>query len=98
MDVKSLLLKKQEKASKKLIMKDVNRPLIIALLSIPVYGKEVRDEEILSVIINAGTNDFFTKKMSQIKDAYNTRLKNKELKKTKDGVVDSDGFMVLIPK
>lgn len=98
-DVRSMLLAKDEKRKNtRLVMKDVNRELIIALLAIPVYGKEARDEEILSVIINAGASES-DKLIDKIRDNYNQRLKNKEIKKTKnDGVRDTDGFMVLVPR
>ena len=43
MDIKSLILKKQEgRSGKHLAFKDVNRPLIIALLAIPVYRLHCR--------------------------------------------------------
>jgi len=93
-----MLLEKQEKkTANKVVMKDVNRDLMIALLAIPVYGKEARDEEILSIIINAnnaGENDILTR----IRDRYNKMLSGKKIKKTKSGVRDTDGYMVLVPR
>ena len=95
-DIRSMLLAKSEN-KKKLVLKDVNRDLIIALLAIPVYGKEARDEEILSVIINSGAVQA-NKYIEQIRARYNERLKNKEIKRTKTGVRDLDGFRVLVPR
>ena len=96
-DIRAMLAKKNSnKESKHLVMKDINRDLITALLAIPIYGKEARDEEILSIIINGGV---VTKSIEKIVAAYNERIKNKELKKNKSGdIVDSEGFMVMVPK
>ena len=97
-DIRSMLLKKQEGKKSKLVMKDVNRALIISLLALPVYGKEARDEEILSVIINAGAPVDLTDRMTKIREHYNQLLKDKKVKKTKTGVRDTDGFLVLVPR
>lgn len=97
-DIRAMLAKKNEEknSGKRLVMKDINRDLITALLAIPIYGKEARDEEILSIIINGGVSKSI---IDKIKDSYNTRLENKEIKKSKSGdVVDKDGFMVLVPR
>lgn len=97
-NVKALLTAKSEnKAKSQLVMKDVNRDLIVALLAIPVYGKEARDEETLSVIINAGAADV-SDIMLRIREEYDKKVKEKRVKKTKNGVVDTDGFMVLVPR
>lgn len=97
-NVRSMIMEKSEsKHRNRLVMKDVDRALIISLLAIPVYGKEARDEEILSVIINAGEADT-SDLMAKIRENYNRRLKAKEIKKTKNGVFDADGFMVLVPR
>lgn len=97
-NVKALLTAKSEnKAKSQLVMKDVNRDLIVALLAIPVYGKKARDEEILSVIINAGAADV-SDIMLRIREEYDKKVKEKRVKKTKNGVVDTDGFMVLVPR
>ena len=97
-DVRAMLQAKSEKkAQKHLVLKDVNRDLIIALFAIPVYGKEARDEEILSVIINAGSAEI-SGLMGRIRADYDQRVKDKKIKKTKDGVRDTDGFMVLVPR
>lgn len=97
-DVRAMLQAKSEKkAQKHLVLKDVNRDLIIALFAIPVYGKEARDEEILSVIINAGSAEI-SDLMGHIRADYDQRVKDKKIKKTKDGVRDTDGFMVLVPR
>lgn len=101
MDVRALLLKKSEEKShknKRVVLKDVNRDLMVALLAIPVYGKEARDEEILSVIINAGVNDV-TRQLDKIRENYNRMVREKKVKKTKaGGVRDTDGYMVLVPR
>ena len=97
-DVRAMLLAKSEsKKSSQVVMKDVNRDLIVALLAIPVYGKEARDEEILSVIINAGAAEV-SDLIGKIRADYNQRVKDKKIKKTKEGVRDTDGFMVLVPR
>lgn len=97
-DVRAMLqAKSDKKAQKYLVLKDVNRDLIIALFAIPVYGKEARDEEILSVIINAGSAEI-SDLMGRIRADYDQRVKDKKIKKTKDGVRDTDGFMVLVPR
>lgn len=97
-DVRAMLLaKKEEKKSTGLVMKDVNRDLITSLLAISVYGKDARDEEILSVIINAGStiNPLYDK----VCDLHEKRLKDAKLKEAKDGTVtDADGFIILVPK
>lgn len=97
-DVRAMLQAKSEKkAQKHLVLQDVNRDLIIALFAIPVYGKEARDEEILSVIINAGAAEI-SDLMTKIRSDYDQQVKAKKIKKTKDGVRDTDGFMVLVPR
>lgn len=97
-DVRAMIMaKKAEKNQTGLVMKDVNRDLITALLAISVYGKDARDEEILSVIINAGAdvNPLFEK----IRTAYEQKVKDQKVKKSKDGTVrDADGFIILVPK
>ena len=100
-DVRTLLMKKAEKkANTTLTMKDVNRDLIIALLAVPVYGKEARDEEILSIIINAGRkmSDKMDILMDRIRENYDRRVADKKIKKTKIGTVDEDGYLVLVPR
>lgn len=96
-DIKSAIMKKQDDRMKKskLTLTDVNRSLIIALTALPVYGKDVRDEEILTLIINGGVQSTYLDKM---RDNFKRRLDAKEIKKTKDGYRDSDGFLVLQPR
>lgn len=94
-DIRALLEKKREKKSSKLVMKDIHRDLIIALTALPVYGKEVRDEEILSIIINGGVSSSY---IDKIKANFDKRVSNKEIKKTKGEYRDTDGFLVLIPR
>lgn len=99
-DIKSLLLKKnaERTSTNRMVMKDVNRDLIVALLAIPVYGKEARDEEILSIIINAGVAEV-SDSLTKIRENYDKMLKDKKIKKDKNGnTVDTDGFMVLVPR
>ena len=97
-DVRALLLKKQEGKKSRLVLKDVNRNLLISLLALPVYGKEARDEEILSVIINAGAPIDLADKMAKIREHYNQLVKDKKVKKTRTGVHDTDGFLILVPR
>lgn len=97
-DIRAMIAKKSEakQNGKKLVLKDINRDLIIALTALPVYGKEVRDEEILSIIINGGVQSSY---YDRIKKTFNERLEKKEIKKAKNGnCVDTDGFLVLIPR
>lgn len=100
-DVRALLMKKDEeknRSNKRVVMKDVNRDLMVALLAIPVYGKEARDEEILSVIINAGVHEV-SDQIAKIRENYNKLVAEKKVKKTKaGGVRDLDGYMVLVPR
>lgn len=97
-DVKAMIAEKaSKKKSSQLVMKDVNRSLITALLAISVYGKDARDEEILSVIINAGKDK--NPWMKTFRENYEKKLAEKSIKRGKDGVYrDEDGFIVLIPK
>lgn len=97
-DIRSMLLKKQEGKKSKLVLKDVNRGLLISLLCLPVYGKEARDEEILSVIINAGAPANLADTMTKIREHYNNLVNEKKVKKTKTGVRDNEGFLVLVPR
>lgn len=92
--------KENKKANSELVLKDINRDLIVALLAIPVYGKHARDEEILSIIINAGAsaNTSRNKYLEKFREHYNQLLKDKKIKKTKTGVRDTDGFIVLVPR
>lgn len=92
--------KENKKANSELVLKDINRDLIVALLAIPVYGKHARDEEILSIIINAGAsaNTGRNKYLEKFREHYNQLLKEKKIKKTKTGVRDTDGFLVLVPR
>ena len=45
-EIRSILMKKQNEKTKhnRLVLKDVNADLITALLAVPVYGKDARDE------------------------------------------------------
>ena len=96
-NLQAMIAKKQESKlkSSKLVLKDVNRELITALLALPVYGKEARDEEIRTIIINGGVLSSY---MDRIKSSFNKRLEAGEIKKSKGDYRDSDGFLVLIPR
>ena len=93
-DIKAMIMKKQNDKlkSSKLVMKDINRELITAL---PVYGKEVRDEEILTIIINGGIEP---PRMDKIRSDFSKRLDKQEVKKVKGEYRDNDGFLVLVPR
>ncbi len=97
LDIRAMISKKQEdKINKnKLVLRDVNRDLLIALTALPVYGKDVRDEEILTIIINGGVR---TSCYQTIKERFNERLVNKEIKKVKGEYRDDKGFLVLVPR
>lgn len=96
-DLKALIAKKQEGKlkSSKLVMKDINRQLVTALLALPVYGKDARDEEILTIIINGGVQSSY---MDRIKEGFTKRLEAGEIKKTKGEYRDTEGFLVLVPR
>lgn len=96
-DIKALIAKKQDERvkSSKLVMKDINRELITALFALPVYGKEVRDEQILSIIINGGVQP---PRIDRIRANYSKLLDSGTLKKVKGEVRDTDGFLVLVPR
>ena len=96
-DLKALIAKKQEDRMKgsELVLKDINRELITALLALPVYGKDARDEDILTIIINGGIDTPLLKKW---RDRVQSQLEAGEIKKTKGEYRDKDGFVVLIPR
>ena len=96
--IEALLMKKHNKQKpKQLMLQDVNRDLIVALLAVPVYGKDARDEEILSIIINSGTMTLRTL-VGDIKKEFESKVKAKTLKKGKDGFMrDKEGFIHLKP-
>lgn len=99
--IRAILLKKQNQRdtrAKRLLLQDVNRDLIVALLAIPVYGKDARDEDILSIIINPGALGS-QKTLEQIRSEYAAAVKAKELKKSKDGFTrNKDGLIRLTPR
>lgn len=94
-DIKAMISKKNAKNGTKLALKDIHRNLIIALNALPVYGKEVRDEEILTIIINGGVSSTY---MDRMRDHFNARVSSKEIKKVKGEYRDTDGFLVLVPR
>ena len=96
-DIKAMIMKKQNDKlkSSKLVMKDINRELITALIALPVYGKEVRDEEILTIIINGGIEP---PRMDKILSDFSKRLDKQEVKKVKGEYRDNEGFLVLVPR
>ena len=98
-DIRAMISNKEaRKENKKLVLKDVNRDLIVALLGISVYGKEARDEDIMDIIIHNGVAVTVDKRFERIKEAYAKKVKNKEIKRTKNGVRDKNGFIVLVPR
>lgn len=101
MDILTMINKKQEEKGKgksRPVLVDVNQDLIVSLLALPLYGKAARDEEILSIIINAGTLGFESA-LEEIRKNFNEKVKNKEIKKAKDGTYrNKDGFIVLRPR
>ena len=78
-DIKAMITKKQNDKMKasKLVMKDINRELITALIALPVYGKDVRDEEILTIIINGGVQ---APLMDRIRSDFSKKLEISEKK------------------
>lgn len=96
-DVRAMIADKRKKSEsgKKLVLKDIHRNLIIALTALPVYGKEVRDEEILSIIINGGV---ISPVMERMRNKFTERVNAGEIKKVKGEYRDADGFIVLAPK
>lgn len=99
-DVRAMLMAKKVEKDKQggsgLVMKDINRDLITALLAISVYGKEARDEEILSVIINAGRS--YNPLYNKLCEDYADRVKKWKITQDEKGDLrDKDGFLVLAP-
>lgn len=96
-DIRAIIAKKQDERNQKsrLVLRDINRDLIIALTALPVYGKEVRDEEILTIIINGGVK---SNCLDRIKTTFEDRVKSKDIKKVKGEYRDNDGFLVLVPR
>lgn len=96
-DLKAMIAKKQENKlkSSKLVLKDINRQLVTALLALPVYGKDARDDEILTIIINGGVQSSY---MDRIKEDFTKRVNAGEIKKTKGEYRDKEGFLVLVPR
>lgn len=96
-DIRAIIAKKQDEKNQKsrLVLRDINRDLIIALTALPVYGKEVRDEEILTIIINGGVK---SNCLDRIKTSFEDRVKSKEIKKVKGEYRDGEGFLVLVPR
>ena len=98
-DIRAMITNKEaRKENKKLVLNDVNRDLVVALLGISVYGKEARDEDIMDIIIHNGVAVTVDKRFDRIKEAYAKKVKNKEIKRTKNGVRDKNGFIVLVPR
>lgn len=99
-DIRAMLRQKQEKnETTKLALKDIHRDLIVALTAITIYGKEARDEEILSIIIN-GTAPEAKKTptyLERITESFNARMAKKEIKKVNGEYRDANGFLVLVP-
>ena len=96
-DLKAMIAKKQENKlkSSKLVLKDINRQLVTALLALPVYGKDARDDEILTIIINGGVQSSY---MDRINENFTKRVNAGEIKKTKGEYRDKEGFLVLVPR
>ena len=96
-DLKAMIAKKQENKlkSSKLVLKDINRLLVTALLALPVYGKDARDDEILTIIINGGVQSSY---MDRINENFTKRVNAGEIKKTKGEYRDKEGFLVLVPR
>ena len=96
-DIKAMITKKQNDKMKasKLVIKDINRELITALIALPVYGKDVRDEEILTIIINGGVQ---APLMDRIRSDFSKKLDKGEVKKVKGEYRDPEGFLVLVPR
>lgn len=94
-DIKALIQKRNSKHGR-LTMKDVNHDLLISLLATSVYGREARDEEILTAIINAGSPG--AARLEAIRADIDVMTKGEKLKKTKMGWVNSKGHIVIMPK
>lgn len=100
--IASLIEKKQadKKNRTKLTLQDVNRGLIEALTALHIYGKEVRDEEVLSLIINQSSQSGQSRNTLLVKMSkrFQDRKSRGEIKKVKGVYRDSNGFRVLEPK
>ena len=74
---------------------DMNRPLIMALFAIDVYGKDATDEEIVEVIIG-GRSKPLIKQLEKCWDE--AKASGKGIKRGKDGLYYADGMLVLQPR
>lgn len=95
-DIRARIRKKSTLPKTTLTLEDVNRDMIVSLLSVDIYGAEAREEDILELIIGGGI----------VMDSADCRKKMREdfekikktLKRGKDGLWhDKDGFIVLEP-
>ena len=55
----------------------------------------MRDEEILTIIINGGIEP---PRMDKIRSDFSKRLDKQEVKKVKGEYRDNEGFLVLVPR
>lgn len=94
-DIKALIQKRNSKHGR-LTIKDVNHDLLISLLATSIYGREARDEEILTAIINAGSPG--AARLEAVRADVDVMTKGKKLKKTKMGWVDAKDHIFIIPK
>ena len=87
-DVLSKIAKKTESKNKeaKSALVDINHDLIVAITGIGLYGKEARDEEILSIILNAGTIQSLDRMLQRVKENYNNLINGIFGKQTQDAV------------
>jgi hypothetical protein len=98
------IIEKNRSSSKKIEVReedfvDLNRPLILNLFGLDVYGKEAHDEDILRIII--GKVDSLAKFKRAAKQVWDSAyaIHGKKLKLTKDGVyLTPEGKMVLKPR
>lgn len=97
--ISDLIKKKKELktvAVKDIEVVDLNRPLILALFAIDVFGKDAADDDIVQVIIG-GKNKARFKMFEQCWDEAKASAKSFK-KNAKNGQYYADGMLVLRPK
>ena len=97
--------KKNSSNLKKLDLHDVNHDLIIALMSEDVFGKDVRDDDIMRIIINSGKA--YVTKLDNMSETMAALVKNAKCEfveesvewiYNKDHYETEDGFTCLSMK
>lgn len=73
---------------------DLNKPLILSLFAIDVYGKDGNDEEVIRVIIGGGVSK---SRLEVFERCWDEASQSKKFKKGKDGRYYDGDMRVLRP-